>query len=138
MKKLERCREGEYGHCTTFSRSGQNMHISTRRVAAVFYIFSYFCRYLNLPSRELILVKGLPVISILTEIFSELAQHCATLCKDVQLSQVDKLTTKPAMYRILQVHTLQFGNPSSIYSRKFCTSLQGILTLFKHFRTIFI
>ena len=77
-------------------------------------------------------------ISILTEIFSELAQHCATLCKVVQLSQVDKLTTKPAMYRILQVHIFQFGNPSSIYSRKFCTSLQGILTLFKHFRTIFL
>ena len=40
-------------------------------------------------------------ISVLTEIFSGLAQPL----------QVDKLTTKPAMYIIWQVHIFQFGNP---------------------------
>ena len=62
---------------------------------------------------KLLIAASYFIISILTEIFSELAQHCARLCKVVQLSQVDKLTTKPAMYRNLESDKFTFSSLAS-------------------------
>jgi hypothetical protein len=70
--------------------------------------------------------------------WSSLFGTSRSLYKLVQAKQVDKLQVDKLCTEFWKVHIFQFANPSSIYFRKFCTSLQDILTIFQHLRTIFI